>query len=134
MGTVSQSGLRLIFAADREMVGATESFIYLAGRDEQTLCLALWSRKAGGAIGYAVLERAGEEEGPQGVTIGLYELTQLLAAGSPCPGPVVALSGVLWNRREVLAQIEAGDASLPWEAAPRLNETRLAALATLRGT
>lgn len=126
--------LRALFIAERDAARTTEAFIYLANHAEPTLCLELWSRKSGASIGYAVLERAGEEEGPGGVTVGLYELTQLLAAGSPCPGPVVALSGVLWTRREVLAQLEAGDSSLPWEAAPGLNETRLAALAILRET
>jgi len=131
---MSPQNLRALFIAGRDMACATEAFVYLANHAEPTLCLELSSRKAGGGIGYAVLELACEEEGPGGVNLGLYELTQLLGAGSPCPGPVVSLSGVLWTRREVLAQIEAVDASLPWEAATRLNEPRLAALATLRET
>lgn len=113
MDAAAQACLRVLLLPGRDMAGTTEAFIYLANHAEPTLCLELWSRKAGASIGYAVLELAGEEEGPGGVTVGLYELTQLLSAGSPCPGPTIALSGVLWTRREVLEQLEAGDSSLP---------------------
>lgn len=110
---VGQTGLRAAFISDRQQQNTTELFLYLPGVVAPRVCLLLASQQRGGELGYAVLDRAGEEEGPGGVTVGLYELTQLLAAGSPYPGPVVALSGVLWTRREVLAQLEAGDASLP---------------------
>lgn len=123
MVCVTQSGLRMVFLAGRGLPGATEAVVYLAGQHEPTLYLKLWGRRERVLIGYAELERAGEEEGPEGVTLGLYELTRLLGADCPCPGPVVSLSGVLWNRREVLEQIEAGDVSLPWQAAPRLPES-----------
>ena len=131
---ITQSAMRLALLGDRAATGATEAFLYAAGRTEPVLYLDLWNRRAGYRLGYAELHRVAEEEGQEGIILGLYELTRLHGADCPCPGPVVALSGVLWSRREVLEQIEAGDASLPWEAAPRLDATRSAVLASLRET
>lgn len=110
-----QHALRLVLIAGRDEPGATEAFVYLLNRTEPVLLLDLHSRRAGGRVGYLELELAAVEPGPGQATVGLYELTRLVEAHSPVRHPVVSLSGVLWTRQEVLAQLAAGDASLPLE-------------------
>lgn len=132
MRVITQSMLRAVFKPPASGA-ATQIFFYVAESDAALLTLSLTDR-AGKPLGSMLLSRVGEEEGPGGVSLGLYELTQLLSADYPCSGQAVALSGVLWSRREVLAQIEAGDSSLPGEAAPRLAGARSGASESLRET
>ncbi|MNF62236.1 hypothetical protein D3C84_439120 [compost metagenome] len=104
---ITQSALRIVFVSGRAASEATEMFFYAAERYEPRLYLDLWGGSGSSRLGYAELRRAGEEEGPDGVTLGLYELARLHGADFPCQGPVASLSGVLWSRREVLARFSA---------------------------
>lgn len=109
---ISQRDLNIIFIPARCSESSTEVFLWVAGCDEKTLFLDINTR-SGGRIGWAELERCGEEQRRDGVMTSGYELARLHAADYQPQGPVVSLSGVLWPRREVLEQLAAGDASLP---------------------
>lgn len=123
---LNQSRLTAAFVGGRAATNGTQVFLYVADCIEPTLCLELHSRN-GRRIGCAVLEFL-HEEVTGTLRKGLYELTQLLSADSPCPGPVAVLSGVLWNRLEVLEQSLAASPFLPQEPAlPELSGPQSAA-------
>lgn len=111
-----QSRLTAAFVGGRASPNGTEVFLYVTDCIEPRLGLELYSRN-GRRIGCAVLEFV-HEEVDGALRKGLYELTQLLSADSPCPGPVAVLSGVLWNRLEVLEQSLAASPFLSLEPAP----------------
>lgn len=123
MTTITQARLSTIFLAGRRSSESTEVFIQIAEEDLPVLYLEVWGRLA--LIGYAKLQRCdGAVEVRQGRSASTFELVELLSADSPVPNPVVALSGVLWNRRELAGELEEACSSPAQAGLPGLTEPR----------
>ena len=120
---INQKDMVISLIGSRAASDSTEAFMSIADADQPILFLDLWNRGAG-RIGFAELHLCGSEARTLGRSAGLYELTQLHPAGYQVPGPIVSLTGVLWPRREVLEQLEAGDASLPLAGLKTLSSRR----------
>lgn len=98
---IAQQDIIAVFVSGRRSESSTEAFLSLVGRDEPELFLDLRAQD-GRQIGHLALRRVADDlTNPRG-SAGTYEVHDLLPAGSPCPGPVVSLSGVLWPRRAIL--------------------------------
>ncbi len=100
--TFTQSQLGLVMLANRRGAASTELFLRVTAHDLPVQFYTPLHISHGPRIGFLHFTLGSTEE-VGGVTTGTYELSRLLEADCPCPGPVVALSGVLWNRRAVLA-------------------------------
>lgn len=104
MTTITQARLSAILLAGRRSSESTEIFLQIAEEESPVLYLEVWGGLA--LIGYAKLQRCdGAVEVRQGRSVSTFELVELLSADSPAPHPVVALSGVLWNRRELAGEL-----------------------------
>lgn len=98
---ISQQDMTAVFVAGRPEEGATECYLSFVGRTDPLLYLDLWA-SCGRRIGFVELRYVADDStNPRG-TAGTYEVAGLVPEGSPCPGPVVSLSGVLWPRRAFL--------------------------------
>lgn len=90
----------LIALAGRRSANSTELFIQ-AEDDLDEVFVELWGKAE--LAGYARLTRArSADEVRGGRLVATFELAELLSARSPCPGPLVSLSAVLWSRQELL--------------------------------
>lgn len=108
---INQSRLTAIFQNGRRSKGSTELYIQIAECQEPVLYLELWFEK--NFMGYARFERCMSSlEIRHGYSIYMFALAGLLSADSPTPHPVVALSGVLWSRRELGAEFGVDPAYL----------------------
>ena len=120
---VKQRNMVLSLIGGRAGSGSTEAFLSIVGSDQATLYLDLWDKDAG-RLGYAELRHCRTESRTKKRSAGLYKLVRLHSADYQAPGPVASLTGVLWPRREVLEQLEAGDASLPLAGLKSLSSRR----------
>lgn len=93
----------LLALAGRKSELSTELFVQ-AESDLDECFIELWGARA--RIGYArMLRRESATEFRAGRPVATFELVELLSAHSPCPGPLVSLSAVLWSRRELHAEL-----------------------------
>lgn len=109
---IRQKDMVVSLVGGREAPDSTEAFLSIAGASQPVLFLDLWNKESG-RIGFAELQLCSDDTRSQGRSAGLYKLARLHPADYQAQGPVASLTGVLWPRREVLEQLEAGDASLP---------------------
>lgn len=92
----------MIALAGRKSSSSTELFLQL-DLDVDEALVELWG--PGALIGYLRLARAHKaDEFRNGRTVATFELAELLSPHSPCPGPLVSLSGALLSRRERLEE------------------------------
>jgi hypothetical protein len=89
-----------VMIGDRSFEGSAELYLY-AETQHQEFWLALGCHTHDAPLGYLRLVRCRDEVILQ-KTQGLFELREVLPAGSPAPSPIVSLSGVLWTRRAAL--------------------------------
>ncbi|ENY6671631.1 hypothetical protein MMK59_006672, partial [Pseudomonas aeruginosa] len=123
---ISQSRLTAMMLDGRKSESSTELFVQIADASEPVLYLELWSESA--LIGYARLDRCeSATELRQGRSVSTFALSGLLSADSPAPHPVVALSGVLWNRRELASELGASPVFPHQEVLPEVAGTQQAA-------
>ena len=120
---INQKDMVISLIGGRAAPDSTEAFLSVVDADQPVLFLDLWNREVG-RIGFAELHLCGSESRALGCSAGLYKLAQLHPADYQAPGPVASLTGVLWPRREVLEQLEAGDASLPLAGLKSLSSRR----------
>ncbi len=113
----TQSRLTAIFHNSRRSKASNELYIQIVECHEPVLYLELWFKT--NFLGYARLERCmTSPEIRQGYRVYMFALAELLSANSPTPHPVVALSGVLWNRQELFSELQGPRASLFLEGLP----------------
>lgn len=103
----------LLALAARQSALSTELFVQ-AEYDLDEVFVELWG--SGALIGYArLVRRESATEFRAGRPVATFELVELLSAHSPCPGPLVSLSAVLWSRRELRAELSECRFSAPRE-------------------
>lgn len=91
--------LALMALPARRTANSTELY-FQSDVDAEAVFIEVWGQ--GALIGYARLVRArSADEIRAGRPVATFELAELLSAHSPCPGPLVSLSGVLWSRQEL---------------------------------
>lgn len=99
----------LIALAQRKSTSSTELFLQL-DLDVEEAFVELWG--LGALIGYLCLTRArNADEFRNGRTVATFELAGMLSARSPCRGPLVSLSAVLWSRQELHAELSESRSS-----------------------
>lgn len=95
--------LALLALSARRSASSTELYLQ-ADFDSDVVFIEVWGQ--GALIGYARLVRArSADEVRAGRPVATFELAELLSAHSPCPGPLVSLSAVLWSRQELLEEL-----------------------------
>lgn len=93
----------LLALSGRSSSASTELFFF-AESDMDEVFVELWGQRK--LVGYARLARAfSADEVRYGRSVVAFELAEVLSARSPCPGPLVSLSGVLWSRQELLEEL-----------------------------
>ena len=103
----------MLALAGRKSALSTELFLQAEDGLEEAF-IELWGQ--GTLIGYARLARVrSADEFRVGHPVATFELAELLSARSPCPGPLVSLSAVLWCRRELLEGPSGSRFSYPEE-------------------
>jgi len=91
--------LVLMALSARRSASSTELY-FQSDVDSEVLFVDLWGQ--GTLIGYARLVRVrSADEIRAGRPVATFELAELLSAHSPCPGPLVSLSAVLWSHQEL---------------------------------
>ena len=94
--------LALMALSARRSVSSTELYFQF-NSDSEVLFIEVWGQ--GALIGYARLVRVrSADEIRDGHPVATFELAELLSLHSPCPGPLVSLSGALLSRRERLEE------------------------------
>lgn len=97
-----QAGMKpqvLVLMSGRAFPESTEVFLYV-DTELTEFWLAHGPKGNDRPIGYVRYVRRSDEV-VAGVSQGIFELTELLLADSPCPGPIISLSGVLWTRHAI---------------------------------
>lgn len=121
---LTQSQLGAFLHAGRRSAASTEIVLELATVDLQCFWIELWNLDS--LLGYGRFELVPRPEGSCSTTAS-FVLAELRAACSPAPGPIVSLSGVLWNRQAALAASAQPPFSLleeEWIVKPRAQSCR----------
>ena len=109
----TQSSIVQVSIAGRCSPTSTEIIPSIVGMTLPEFWLDLWGEVGGERLklGYVKFELATTSVTEE-LAEGTYQLAQLLPADAQPPHPIVSMSGVLWPRQRVLADLEQGDSSL----------------------